>query len=65
LRGLPEIDLDDFQILPQASIITDREGNELFRFFDENRRRTAYEEINPIMLNAIIATEDQTFWLNQ
>ncbi|USN57311.1 MAG: hypothetical protein H6766_02390 [Candidatus Peribacteria bacterium] len=56
---MPDINIDDFHTLPQASIITDREGNELFRFYEENRRRVSYASISPNMINAIVATEDQ------
>lgn len=65
VRSLPHIHIEDFQTMPQASLITDREGNELFRFYKENRRRVSYPNISHHMVNAIVATEDEGFWINQ
>lgn len=56
--------LDKITQIPQSTIIQDRNGNELFRFFEEDRRWLQYEEISPYMIDAIIAVEDQTFWEN-
>lgn len=56
--------LDKITQIPQSTIIQDRNGNELFRFFEEDRRWLTYEEISPHMIDAIIAVEDQTFWEN-
>ncbi len=62
---MPDINIKDFQKIPQASIITDREGNELFRFYNENRRRANYRDISPHMINAIVSTEDKDFRTNE
>ncbi len=58
------IELDRIQALPQSTILLDRDGNELFRFFEEDRSRVLFETISPYMVDAIIAVEDQTFWVN-
>jgi len=49
-------------VFSQATIITDRNGEELYKLFDQNREYIPYEEISPMMINAIIAVEDQRYW---
>ncbi|PIZ25624.1 MAG: penicillin-binding protein, partial [Chloroflexi bacterium CG_4_10_14_0_8_um_filter_57_5] len=49
---------------PQSSVILDKQGNELFRFFEEDRRQLDFDEISPEMIQAIVATEDETFRSN-
>ena len=58
------LDLKKVSNLPQSTVILDRDGKELFRFFEEDRRRLPYEAISPYMVEAIVAAEDQTFWTN-
>ncbi len=55
------LDLEKITKIPQSTIIQDRTGKELFRFFEEDRRWLSFEEISPHMIDAIIAVEDQTF----
>jgi penicillin-binding protein 1A len=59
--GMPTYERENILAIPQSSIIQDREGNELFRFFEEDRRRVSYEDISPHMINAIVAIEDKSF----
>jgi membrane peptidoglycan carboxypeptidase len=51
-------------ILPEATVITDRNGEVLYRIFQENRSYVQYEDISPYMVDAIVAIEDQSFWTN-
>lgn len=53
--------LEKITQIPQSTIIQDRTGKELFRFFEEDRHRLNYDEISPHMIDAIVAVEDQTF----
>lgn len=55
------LDVNKLTNIPQSTIITDRDGNELYRFFEEDRRRVEYDAISPYMIQAIVAVEDQTF----
>lgn len=55
------LDIGKLKDIPQSTIITDRDGKELYRFFEEDRRRVDYEDIAPTMINALVAVEDQTF----
>lgn len=63
---MQQVALDPQAIIntPQSSVILDKEGNELFRFFEQDRRWVTYEQIAPPMIAAIIAAEDEDFWTN-
>lgn len=59
-------DLSDIsQGFKQTTLITDRNGETLYKLFDENREYVAYENISEHMVNAMIAAEDQNFWTNE
>ena len=61
-EGLPDVSqIKDMQF-QQATIITDRNGVELYKIFEENREYVDISEINQHMINAIIAIEDQRYW---
>jgi penicillin-binding protein 1A len=55
----------DEVVFPEATTITDRDGNVLYRIFQQNRSYVQFEEISPNMVNAIISIEDQSFWTNE
>ncbi|MBC8343306.1 MAG: penicillin-binding protein [Bacteroidetes bacterium] len=46
---------------PLATEIYSSDGVLLGKFFNENRSKVAYDEINPLVFNALIATEDVRF----
>lgn len=48
----------------QATEITDRNGEVLYKLYDENRDYIAFEDISSNFVNAIISVEDQRFWTN-
>jgi len=50
--------------IPEASIIYDRDGNELYKIYSENRVYVPYDKISENMINAIVAWEDKRFWTN-
>jgi membrane peptidoglycan carboxypeptidase len=56
------IDSEQIKNIPQSTIIRDRNGTELYRFFQENRTWIEYVDINSYMINAIVAVEDKEFW---
>lgn len=61
---LPSVkELENLDI-SQSSTIYDRDWNELYKIFKENRTYIPYEKINPKMVNALIAGEDKRFWDN-
>lgn len=59
IKKLEEIDI------PEASVIYDREWNELYTlFWDEKRTYVNYDKISPNMVNAIVSGEDKRYWEN-
>ncbi len=50
--------------IAESSIIYDRDGNELYKIFKENRTYINYDDINSNMINAIVAWEDKRFFTN-
>jgi membrane peptidoglycan carboxypeptidase len=52
---------------PQSSIVYDREGNEMFKFFDDKEKReiVTLEQIPESMQLAVIAMEDENFYYNE
>ena len=45
-----------------ATEIYDNEGAVLGRYFRENRVNVPFDEINPIIVNALVSTEDERFF---
>ncbi len=64
LKELPPISKIENISFSQASVIKDRNGVELYKIFEENRKYVWYEKISKNMINAIIAVEDKNFWTN-
>ena len=51
--------------LPQQSVLYDRAGTtELARFGDFNREVVTFADIPPVLVDAVTAVEDRTFWEN-
>jgi len=64
INKLPDIEeIENFNF-KQATTITDRNGEVLYRMFEENRQYVAYDEISPYFVKWLVATEDQRFWEN-
>ena len=61
-EGLPDVtQVKDMQF-QQATIITDRNGVELYKLFEENREYVDIDDINQHMIDALVAIEDQRYW---
>ncbi len=68
LRTLPSIDQIEGLALPESSVIRDRDGNELYSIFagaDGKRTYVPFLQISEDIRNAVVATEDKTFFENQ
>lgn len=66
LHSLPSIETIEQDVLPESTVIYDRNGGELYKLYDEEKRTyVAYAGISDSMKNAIIAAEDKTFFENQ
>jgi penicillin-binding protein, 1A family len=48
--------------LPEASVIYDSEGNEVYRLYRENRDMVKLDEMPELLLRAFVATEDRRFY---
>ncbi|MDQ7022409.1 MAG: biosynthetic peptidoglycan transglycosylase [Candidatus Gracilibacteria bacterium] len=48
----------------ETSIIYDKNNNELYRIYEENRTYVKIDDISKNMINAIVAGEDKNFWNN-
>ncbi len=59
---LPDVSMIKDMVFAQATVITDRNGRELYKVFEQNRQYVPYEDISETMINAIIAMEDQRYW---
>jgi membrane peptidoglycan carboxypeptidase len=53
---------DEFADPPERSVVVDREGRRVATLEVENRRSVALERVPDHVINAVLATEDQTFW---
>ncbi|HKL43762.1 MAG TPA: transglycosylase domain-containing protein [Candidatus Absconditabacterales bacterium] len=58
---LPDINQIRDITFSQATVITDRNDNVLYKLFSENREYVEYSGINKNMINAIVAVEDQRY----
>lgn len=52
---------------PQSSVVYDRDGKEMFKFFDDKEKReiVSLEQIPEVMQLAVIAMEDENFYYNE
>ena len=64
-KGLPPAQNLETIVLPEQSIVWDREHEvELARFGEFNREVVAFEDIPPVLIDATTAIEDASFWEN-
>lgn len=61
LQDLPDVSSIKDMVFSQATVITDRNGEELYKLFEENRQYVDYSGISQNMVNAIVAIEDQRY----
>lgn len=64
-KDLPNVETIQQLTLPQTTVITDRNGIELYKFFNENREHIPFSGISTHMINAIVAIEDQYYWRHE
>lgn len=61
-KDLPDVSKVKDMQFQQATVITDRNGVELYKLFEENREYIDISEVNQHMVDAIVAIEDQRYW---
>ena len=59
---MPDVSQVKDMVFSQATVIQDKNGVELYKFFDENREYVEIDKISDNMINAIVAMEDQNYW---
>ena len=65
LYDVPAISKIESDVLPESSIIYDRNGGELYTLYNnEKRTYVPYDQISVHMRDAIISAEDKTFFEN-
>ncbi len=66
LRDLPSISLIESGGISESTIIYDRDGNELYKMQNSDGKRTYidYANISQPIKDAIVSTEDKTFFEN-
>lgn len=62
--AMPADDLPFDTVLPQHTILLDKNGKEFAQFFSENRTNVKLDEVNPQFIKSLIATEDTRFYEN-
>lgn len=65
LKDMPDLKQIETLTLAQTTTITDRNGEVLYKLFDENREYISINDISINMQNAMVAAEDKSFWTNQ
>ncbi len=58
---LPEVTIDNLTDIAQKTIVTDRDDNLLYTFFEEDRTYTEYKEIPDYVTMAFLSTEDRNY----
>lgn len=61
-KNLPDVGQVKDMVFSQATVIQDKNGVELYKFFDENREYVDIQDISQHMIDAIVAMEDQHYW---
>ncbi len=65
LQDLPSIKTLGESVLPESTVIYDRNWNELYNLYSKEKRTYIdYSQISPMMKDAIVSTEDKTFFKN-
>lgn len=57
-----QFDLDRLERMESASLIYDRKGELMGKIFIQNRDPVPYEKIPEVLVEAVVAAEDQRFW---
>ena len=57
-----QFDLDRLERMESASLVYDRKGELMGKFFIQNRDPVPYDKIPQVLVHAVVAAEDQRFW---
>lgn len=62
LQMARQFDLDRLENMESASLIYDRKGGMMGKIYIQNRDPVPYEKLPQVLIEAVVATEDQKFW---
>jgi len=62
LQLAQQYDLDRLERMESASLIYDRKGGLLGKIYIQNRDPVPYDKLPKVLIEAVVATEDQKFW---
>ena len=54
----------DLRVLSERSSVVDSAGNQIGVLGIENRQNVTLDEVPQVVIDAVVATEDKTFWVN-
>jgi len=57
-----QFDLDRLERMESASLVYDRQGELMGKFFIQNRDPVPYDKLPKVLVEAVVAAEDQRFW---
>ncbi|MEX1110692.1 MAG: transglycosylase domain-containing protein [Chthoniobacterales bacterium] len=57
-----QFDLERLERMESASIVYDRKGEQMGKFFIQNRDPVPYDKLPEVLTEAVVAAEDQRFW---
>jgi len=57
-----QYDMGRMERMESASLIYDRKGGLMGKIFIQNRDPVPYDKISPLLVQAVVAAEDQRFW---
>jgi len=57
-----QFDLDRLERMESASLVYDRKGELMGKFFIQNRDPVPYDKLPKVLIDAVVAAEDQRFW---
>ena len=57
-----QYDMGRMERMESASLIYDRKGDLMGKIFIQNRDPVPYEKLSPLLIQAVVAAEDQRFW---
>jgi len=57
-----QFDLERLERMESASLVYDRKGELMGKFFIQNRDPVPYERLPKVLIDAVVAAEDQRFW---
>ena len=66
MRGVPSLDnLENEKFFRESTVIYDKDGNEIYTIFKDGRRTNiSYNDISKTIIDAVVSTEDRTFFEN-